>query len=282
MSGKLPDDVDNKLLREALTHIQLAEDVEHKVNERMVVLLAALRAISQDQETEAARHFAGVTPRDRREQFESLARKIDEIKEELSKLQSPMRRFKADQNVPPTRPTGLSEFRNAMADHLTGALSAEYVSMFGFEPMRWATTNVSLEHINTWNRAFAVNHTAENIVPELLGRIAAGLRDAQIKITANTPDGGPRVSKIRETLLVNLIALWQEIHQHENPCTYGGGKTKLFHFCAALSRSIGLGNQCTETQLTKAAATFNRLTFPETLPPDAPSLKDALKGYGSA
>lgn len=274
MSGKLPDGVDNKLLREALIHIQSAGDFEPKVNERMVALLAALRAISQDQETEAARHFAGVAPRDRREQFASLARKLDEITEQLSKLQAPMRRFKADQNVPPTRPTGLSEFRNAMADHLTGALSAEYVSVFGFEPMRTASTSVSLEHINIWNRALAVNHTAENIVPELLGRIAAGLRDAQTKIAANTPDGGPRVLKIREALLVNLIALWQEIHQDGTDCTYGGGKTKLFHFCEALSRSIGLGNLCTTTHLRKATAGFNSLAFQETLPLDATSLKD--------
>jgi hypothetical protein len=274
MSGKLPTVVDGKLLQEALPHIQRDGDFGPKVHKRMVALLKVLQTIAEDQEAEAARHFAGVVPRDRREQFESLARKLDEVTKQLNKLAAPGRRFSADRDIPPTRPTGLPEFRSAMADRLTGALSAEYVGSFGFEPMRCDTRDAPLEHKNTWNRAFAVNHIAEHIVPDLLDRIAAGLRDAESKIAANTPDGGPRVWKIREALLINLIALWQEIHQHENPCTYGGGDTKLFRFCKALSRSIGLGNLCTTTHLRKAATGFNSLAFQETPAPEAPSLKD--------
>jgi hypothetical protein len=274
MSGKLRDEVNTGLIREALTHVQSDGDFKAQVNERMANLLEVLRTIAQDQETEAARHFAGFTPRDRREQFEGLARKLNELAEQLRTLGAPMRRFRADRDVPPTHPTGLPEFRSAMADHLTGALSAEYVSLFGFEAIRCATRNVSLEHINTWNRAFAVSHAAEIIVPDLLNRVVKGLSDAQAKIAANTPAGGPRAWKIREVLLVNLVALWQEIHQQQSPCTYGGGDTKLFRFCAALSQSLGLGGLCTQTHLKNAAKDFNSQAFPETPPPDAPSLKD--------
>lgn len=161
-----------------------------------------------------------------------------------------------------------------MTNNLTEALSAEFVGSFGIEPKMLPPEYPSYGPKSNRNLAFAINFQAEKIVPDLLKRIAAGLRDAQVMIAESTPLGGPRENLLRETLLVNLVALWHELNNIESPCTYGGGDTKLFHFCVALSRSLGIGNLCTEASLIRAGKKFNEKAFPETLPPDNPSSKD--------
>lgn len=273
MSGKLYESPDRELVKEALGYIRASGDHEATVINWLNDLLVVLKALSLDQETEKAKHYSGITPKERREQLAGIVCRLKEITDTLEVFKAPMLRHEADRSAPPTRPIGLVEFRRAMANRLTMALSADYISRFGVTPIQWNPTNASLGPINTSNRAAAIETAAESIVVDLLSQIALGIGEAKTDIARNTPAGGPRKSKIRELLLLNLVVLWERIHRRNTVATYNGGQTKFFHFCRVLSRSIGAGGLCTETHLTEAVKTYNAKTFPETQPSTDPCLR---------
>jgi hypothetical protein len=270
MIGTLSQNVDHKFVKHALGYIRASGDHEKTVIDRLEALRSHLQRVSADLETSKAKHYAGPTPAEKREQLGKIAKELKGIAGTLEFLEAPQRRYKSDRKTPPTRPTGLTEFRHAMADQLTEVISADYLRRFAVEPLQWDPTNVSLGPINTYNRAFAIALGAEFIVADLLNEIALGMESAARKIAENTKLGR-RDSPIGETLLLNLVALWEETHQRKTPSTYSGGETKFFKFCNALSRSIGLGSLCTKTTLAAAVQEYNEKFFPGTTPKNDPS-----------
>jgi hypothetical protein len=199
MSRLLKDTVDEKLVNLALKNARVREDLVGFVTNRLNELLKYIRRIELDIEAKKAVHIAGVKPQDRREMFLQLAAKLDHISDELSVFRAPQIRYQGDKDLPRTRPIGLSEFREAMANQLTQPLSTEFIGTFGCTPIQWSPNNVSLGPVNTFNRAFSIANFAENIVLDLLNRLATGLREAERDLAANTPKGGPRHSEIRDT-----------------------------------------------------------------------------------
>jgi len=257
MSGKLNTDADRTIVKEALSYIKGSGHQEEMVVDFLNELIHVLHSIFDDQEVDIAKHYAGISPSQRREQLNGVVRKLEEAARGLEVFGAPMLRYKKDRTVPPTRPLGLSEYRSAMANTLTMALSVDYIKSFGVDPMQWDPNNVSMGPINTFNRAFAIEETAERIVVDLLNMLANGIRETEKQIAKNTPAGGPRETKVRNILLLNLVALWVRINDGKLPLNYSGGETKFFNFCSTLSRAIGAGTLCTATHLAIAVKTYN-------------------------
>ena len=259
MSRLLKDTVDENLVKLALTNARVNDDLVGFVTDRLNELLKLIRRIELDIEAKKADHIAGINANDRRKIFRQLAAKLDNISEELSVFKAPQLRYQANKDFPRTRPIGLSEFREAMANQLTQPLSTEFIGTFGGTPIQWNPNNVFLGPINTFNRAFCIANFAENIVLDLLNRLATGLREAERDLAAHTPKGGPRHSKIRDTLLINVVALWEDIHSGTKTASYNRGKTKFFNFCQELCSAVGGGNLCTEAHLRKAVEDYQIL-----------------------
>ena len=257
MSGKLNANVDRTIVKEALSYIRGFDEREEMVMDFLKELLLVLHAVSEDQEVEGAKHYAGVSRAKRREQLRGVIRKIEEVTDTLEFFRAPMLRYEKDGQVPPTRPIGLSELRDEMVNQLTAVISNDYIERFGTKPIQYDKNDVSLGPINTRNRAFAIATSAEDILIDLLNLIAIVIRETEKQIAGNTPAGGPRVSKIREILLLNLVALWVQINDGKLSPNYSGGRTKFFNFCSTLSRAIGVRALCTETHLATAVKIFN-------------------------
>ena len=268
MSRLLATTVDENLVKLALKNARVNDDLVGFVTDRLNELLKYIRRIELDIEAKKANHIAGMKPQDRREMFLQLAAKLDHISEELSIFKAPQLRYQADKDFPRTRPIGLSEFRKAMANQLTQPLSTEFVGTFGSTPIQWDPNNVSLGPIKTLNRASGIEDFAENIVLDLLRRLATGLLEAERDLAANTPKGGPRHSQIRDTLLINVVALWEDIHGGTQTATYNRGTTKLFTFCQGICSAVGGGNLCTEAHLRKAVEDYQILKPTKNPPQD--------------
>jgi hypothetical protein len=257
MSGRLYETVNPAILREALGHIKKPEDFQERTTTWMFKILSSVHATAHDIETERAHQHAGVRPQDRRDQFKAIANDLDSIAKKLNVFAAPMTRYLEERDTPPTRPTGLTEFRRALANELNGTLSAEFISRFRFSPIQHDPTNVSLGPINTWNRFEAIDACGEEIAINLLEQLAASFRAAE-RLIANNTRSGPREWPYRQRILVNLVLLWQEIHEERGPASYGGGQTALFKFCRDLCRSLGDGSLCGETSLQKAVDYYNQ------------------------
>ena len=256
MSRLLAITVDEKLVKLALKNARAKDDLVGFVTDRLNELLKYVRRIELDIEAQKAGHIAGKKPQDRREQFRQLATDLSNISEKLSIFNAPQLRYHEKKDFPRTRPIGLSEYRKAMANQLTQPLSTEFIGTFGGTPIQWDPNNVSLGPVNTFNRAFVIEAFAENIVLDLLNRLATGLLEAERDLAANTPMGGPRNSQIRDTLLINIVALWEDIHGGTKTASYNRGKTKLFTLCQELCSAVGGGNLCTEAHLRKAVEAY--------------------------
>ena len=270
MSRLLAETVKVARVKSALKDAGIKADLVGFVTERLNDLLNYIRRIELDIEADKAGHIAGKKPQDRRAQFLQLAAMLDKVSEELSVFKAPQRRYQENKDFPRTKPLGMTEFRKAMANQLTQPLSAEFIGTFGGKPIQWDPANVSLGPINTWNRAFTIETFAESISVDLLHRLATALREAERDLAANTPRGGPRRSQIRDTLLINIVALWEEIHDGKKVASYNRGKTNFFIFCQVLSSALGGGNLCTEAHLRKAVEEYKRLKSTKNPPLDYP------------
>ena len=256
--------VNKRLVKGALNFVRAPGEHTQFVTERLEELLKYIRAIERDIDAVKAKDITGTRPRDRREQFVKLASKLEDVAEELAVLRRPTLRYKEDPEFPRTRPVGLTEFRTAVSNWLTQPLSSGYIGTFGVEPFEWDRKNVSLGPINTRNRASAIEEFAEEISTDLIRRLAAALRDAERAVFANTPKGGRRHAKIRDALLVNVVAIWQEIHGHKRKATYNRGTTRFFNFCLEICKAIDAGNLCTPAHLREAVRAYTKQNLPKT------------------
>ncbi len=264
MSRLLAMSVNKPMLKEALALVSAPGDHTQCVTNKLEDLLRYVRSIEEDIEADKAADIAGTRPQDRRKQFVKLASKLEDIAEELAVLRGPALRYKEDPEFPRTRPVGLTEFRTAVSNWLTQPLSSGYIGTFGIEPFEWDRNNVSLGPINTRNRASAIEEFAEEISTDLIHRLASALRDAERELKTNTPKGGHRHGKIQDTLLLNVVAIWQQIHGNKEEASYNRGPTIFFTFCVQICKAVGGGNLCTEAHLRKAVRNYNNQNLPTT------------------
>jgi hypothetical protein len=256
MSGRLYETVNPAILKEALRHIKKPGDFQERTTTWMFKILSSAQATAHDIETEKAGHHAGVRPQGRRDQFNAIANDLDSIAKKLNVFAAPLTRYLEERDTPPTRPTGLTEFRRALANELNGTLSVEFIRRFRVSPIQHDPTNVSLGPINTRNRFEAIDVCGEKIAINLLEQLADSFRAAE-RLIANNTRSGPREWPYRQRILVNLVVLWQEIHEERGPASYGGGQTAIFKFCRDLCRSIGDGSLCGEASLQTAVNYYN-------------------------
>lgn len=256
MSGKLSDTVRLEFVGQALAYVKKSGSFEERVTDRVQALLKSAKDTAHDIEMDKAKHYAGTRPQNRREQFIKMADTIDGLANELEVFTAPRSRYLEDRDTPPTRPTGLTELRQALGNQLNGILSVEFIGHSGFRPFQFDPRDVSLGPINTRNRAEAINAAGEVIVIELLQQIAASFRAAERLIAAETRSG-PRNWPIRHRVLVNLVALWQEIHEDNGQISYGGGQSAFFKFCHNLCLAMDAGSLCTATHLQSAVEYYN-------------------------
>ena len=256
MTYKLSHVVKPELVRAALQHVKKSGEFEVRATELLGELLKSAHAIASDIETEKAKHFAGIRPQDRREQFKRMAAEIDKIANGLVVFTAPMERYLEDRTTPPMRPTGLSELRRALADQFKDTLSVEYIGRFGFEPLQFNPRSVTHGSLNSRNRSDAIDASGEYILIDLLKQIAGSLHYAERTIATATLNG-PRNLPFRHILLVNIVMFWQEIHEDKGIASYGGGTTALFKFCWDLCRAIDAGRLCSETHLQIAVSYYN-------------------------
>ncbi len=264
MSRLLASSVNKTLVREALKYLRSQGEHEIFIIQRLEDLLQYVRSIEQDLEADKSQHIAGKRPQDRRKQFAQLAAQLDGIVDDLQVFRRPKIRYRQDRESPPTRPIGMNELRRSVSRQFTQPLSAEYIGIFGIRPFEWDRTDVSLGPLNVRNRAFAIEAVAEDIIVDMLHRSAVALREAEHELAKNTPKGGPRDSKIRDTLLINVVAVWHEIDGRGKKASYNRGSTKFFKFCLQLCKAIGAGNLCTETHLRDAVKNYNGINLPKT------------------
>jgi hypothetical protein len=256
MSGKLSNTVRLEFVGQALAYVKKSGSFEELVTDRMRALLKSAQDTARDIEIEKAKHYAGTRPQDRRKQFIKMADTIEGIANELEVFTAPLSRYREERDTPPTRPAGLTELRQALGNQLNGVLSAEFIGRSGFVPFQFDPCNVSLGPINTRNRFEALNGGGEVIFIDLLQQMAASLRAAERLIVANTRNG-PRNWPIRHRVLVNLAALWQEIHEDTGELSYGGGQSAFFKFCQNLCQAMDAGSLCTATHLLAAVEYYN-------------------------
>ncbi len=257
MSSKpLSNTINPEAIRDALQYIKRPGSFEEKITERMTELLKSAKATAFDIEMDKAQHYAGLRPQDRRDQFNRMAGDIDGVAEELKVFQAPLFRYAKDRDTPPVRPTGLSALRRSLGDNLNGTLSVDYINTFGIQPFQFDRQNVSLGPINTRNRAEAISASGEEILIDLLKQISGSLRAAERLIAEHTKSG-PREWPFRHRVLVNLVVIWQEIHEDSGELSYGGGKSAFFEFCLALCRAMDAGELCTPTHLQTAVEYYN-------------------------
>ncbi len=256
MSGRLYKTVNPAILKEALRHIKKPGDFQERTTTWMFKILSSAQATAHDIETEKAGHHAGVRPQDRRDQFNTIANDLDSIAKKLNVFAAPLTRYLEERDTPPTRPTGLTELRRAFAKEFTGTLSVEFISRFRVYPILHDPTNVSLGPINTRNRFEAIDARGEEIAISVVNQLAESFRAAE-RLIANNTRSGPREWPYRHRILVNLVVLWQEIHEARGAASYGGGPTALFKFCRDLCRSIGDGSLCGEAHLQAAVNYYN-------------------------
>jgi len=268
MSRLVAKSINQVLLKEAIKYLKSQGDHESYIALRLHELLKYIRTIEQDIEADKSQHIAGKRPQARRIQFAQLATQLDSIAEELSVFLAPKIRYKKDREFPPTRPIGVHELRRSIANHFTETLSAEFMGSFGINPMEFNKNIVSLGPINTRNRAFAIEAVAEDVIVDLLHRSAAALREAEQELANNTPKGGPRGSKIRDVLLMNIVAIWHEIDGRGGKVSYSRGSTKFFNFCVQVCKAVGAGNLCTETHLRDAVKNYNEKISTKNLEPN--------------
>ncbi len=114
---------------------------------------------------------------------------------------------------------------------------------------------------NRENRAFAVAASAERVIPGLLKVVASTLRDAEERLRKKTPRGGPREPIMRDIVLINVIALWHDLHPPKKRASYNRGRTKFFKFCHEICMAFDAGYLCSETHLRNAVVSYNRRIY---------------------
>jgi hypothetical protein len=143
-------------------------------------------------------------------------------------------------------------------NQFTEPLKNDYISKFWVTPLKWDPSNVSMGPVNTFNKALAINYTAERIALDLISRMAAGLRDADTLLAKATPKGGARPNLIRDNVLLNLVALWHDIFEGTRGIYVSEQYPDLKNFCEALCQLLGVSTFCSTRHLRAATATFNR------------------------
>ena len=248
--------VNRKLLAATLSELNISADRAGPICERLENLLLLLQRIEKDVEADRVRDIKGIRPQDRRNQLSKIADKLDDSREELNIFRAPNLRYQENPELPRTRPLGLPEIRNAASRQFSSVLTAAYISDFGLEPLQWSLASGNY-HLNQENRAEAIEFIAEEIIENLLVRLAETLRDAANKIADNTPGGGRRESKIIDTLLLNVVAIAAEVIGRGKKVSYNRGETKFFKLCKGICVAVGAGNYCTETHVKRAACVYN-------------------------
>jgi hypothetical protein len=263
--SRLPSEtVNQRNIQAALQYVTAQGDHSQLIMNRLDELLRYVWRIAEDTEADKVEHIAGIRAQDRRRQLRSLSKKLKNVVDELQVFRSPKARSKAEPNFPPTAPIGLYQLRKAAALQLADALSADFIGQFGAEPIVWHRGDKSYANINQQNRLFCIEETAEDIIPVLLERLSDALESAAQDLASDTPRGGPRASRIRGIILLNVVAMWQDIHGNKKPASYNRGQTKFFNFCAEICRSIKFGGECTEAHLRKAVKSYNARNLPKT------------------
>jgi len=256
--------INRKNIQAALDFVTAPGNHSELIINRLNELLRYVWRIAEDIEANKVEQIAGLRPQARRKQLLALSKKLKSVANEFQVFQSPKARAKAEPNFPPTAPVGLYQLRKAAAEQFADVLNPEFIGEFGAKPIVWHRRNKSDADINYQNRLFCIEDTAEDIIPELLNRLSIALENAERDLALSTPSGGPRPTRIRRIILLNVVAMWQDIHGNKKPASYNRGQTKLFNFCAEICRSIQFGGECTEAHLRQAVKSYNAINLPKT------------------
>lgn len=258
MSRLVARTVNKKQVETTLRKLKLPAEHSNYIVEKMEIILKCIQKIERDIEADKVNDLNGLRPQARREQMLKIARSFDLSKKNLNVFRGPTLRHHEMPEFPRTRPVGLAEFRKAMSSKFSDVLSAEFIGKFGLKPLQWSPNSKNY-HLNEENRSATIELIAEEIIYNLLGRLADAMRDAEKQLARNTPKGGPRPSKIRDFILINIVAIWRDISGSEKKISYNRGQTRFFEFCNGICIAIGAGNLCTEAHLRAAVAQYKIL-----------------------
>lgn len=256
MSKLISRTVDKKQVTTTLSGLSLPVERADAVSERLKSLLKCIQRIESDIEADKVKDINGIRPQDRREMLVSIADKLENIRDRLNVFREPKLRYRENPEFPKTRPVGLTELRETVSRKFSPVLSAEYISSFGPEPIQWPPGSRGY-HLNEENRAFAIEASSEDMIEDLLHRLADALREAEARIAKENSKSGRRYSKIRNIILTNVVAIWHDFFASSKKASYNRGETNFFKFCKGICVSIGAGGLCTETYLRAAVANYN-------------------------
>lgn len=241
--------------------------------ERLLALIAYIRILEADIGADPAigRHIS--LAKKQRDVFTKLSKALDGVAEKMGELEKRRQRARNDPKYSFYIPgVGEEQFSCSVGPELIKILAPDFLLNFDIDippspkdeererdQIRGAYRSAR-SSASGWNIYYSneeIKKAAPTIASEILRRIALGLRRAERMLFEDTVGGGARPDPIRETVLLNIIALWRDAISHRG--IYFNLKRGPFtRFVRDICGLLGVRNFCTETHVENAIDQFKK------------------------